>query len=135
MERRRAEDAEDFFYEFSPWENAQLGCVHDFLGRLNVPRFNKVARDNFRWADGLRITINVSIDRGEIQHLMSLGLEWILNLTQLTTEDTARALKIDPWLPTQNDQFLETVLWETFKHEDPDLENAPSFFDDGDDGP
>lgn len=34
---------------FSPWENEQLACIHDFLFQLVSPAYNEVAEHDITW--------------------------------------------------------------------------------------
>lgn len=104
-----------FFSKFAPWEIAQLGCIHDFLGGQIVPGkpglltcvpqpptycfytspylflsladynalvFNEVARHDIVWGE-LNIMFDARVVDGTIQHLLTLGLETILDIGRL----------------------------------------------------
>ena len=45
------EQQEVFFDKFTPWENEQLGCIHDYLLRKLSTAFNDVAQHDVLWGE------------------------------------------------------------------------------------
>lgn len=83
-----------FFDMFSPWENEQLGCIHDYLiEEITVP-FNDVAEHDVNWGE-LHIPWVDTFGSDEIWHKQGYllkGLEFIFQLVTATTYDDRHSL-------------------------------------------
>ncbi|KAM5351173.1 hypothetical protein ACJ41O_003896 [Fusarium nematophilum] len=130
--------ATTFFSKFAPWESAQLGCIHDFLARELLPAFNDVAEHDVVW--GEHSVLLAEFDDNQIQHLLTLGLDRILEISSsITYEDREKLLRVREMPPEENGTFLQCSLEATLDLDvDEDtgrmiLEATP-FFSDGDGG-
>ncbi|KAI1251469.1 hypothetical protein MGN70_006037 [Eutypa lata] len=128
-----------FFSKFAPWENAQLACIHDFLAREVMPAFNDIAEHDITWGAS-SISHYAIPGTGRIQHILSLGLERILEIALCNVyADRERLLKVDGRSPGVNYDFLYEALWRTC-YPDPthghhkDLVESNPFYTDGDQG-
>ena len=78
-----------FFDMFSPWENEQLGCIHDYLiEEITVP-FNDVAAHDVGWGE-LSVPWVDTFGSGEIWYkegYLLTGLRFILQLCTARTYD------------------------------------------------
>lgn len=114
-----------FFVKFSSWESAQLGCVHDFLANQVIPGqylvntfkddryltpfvvFNRTAELELDWGPNIAVSPNAELKNPEIQHFLTLGLEWIRKLVNLATyPEAGRALIVEGCPPEENRSFL-----------------------------
>ncbi|KAI1311828.1 hypothetical protein F5Y03DRAFT_342503 [Xylaria venustula] len=81
-----------FFQNFAPWENEQLGCIHDFLFEVIAPIFNDILEGNSFWKE---IPVRRATDVGDhhVQHIMSFGLKKLHDITESKSfEETCRLL-------------------------------------------
>ncbi|UPK95544.1 hypothetical protein LCI18_006479 [Fusarium solani-melongenae] len=139
--------AKSFFQKFAPWENAQLGCIHDFLAReveleahMFYPVYNYVAEHDIVWG-AYRNTLN-GYGGYAIQHLLTLGLSKILEIARSETfEEKCRLVGGGEPIHRVNNAFLLIAFRSIY---DPYLGNKkavkamrklPPFFRDGDNGP
>lgn len=134
-----------FFSEFTPWEIAQLGCIHDFLGRQITPVFDDVARHDIVWGE-FKTMFDANITDGAVQHLLTLGLEVILAIARLQDAPymvREKTLSPEDKPPSENDDFFNSALidfnYRACPANDEDLYNtllsAPPFHPDNDLGP
>ena len=81
-----------FFDRFTPWENEQMGCIHDYLiEEITIP-FNEVAKHDVDWGE-LSIPWVDSIGSTFYKegHLLK-GLEYIFQLSTARTYDDRHCL-------------------------------------------
>ncbi|KAH9899005.1 hypothetical protein F4778DRAFT_181676 [Xylariomycetidae sp. FL2044] len=129
-----------FFSKFSPWENAQLGTIHEFLGNQIFPIFNDFARHDVVWGKE-RVWFNVDINDPSIQYYLSRGLPRIHKIVSCNTyNDLEILLRGKDMLPPSRHCFLATALRNTrrvrtFGQGATSMLPAASFFKDGDSGP
>ncbi|OTA69566.1 hypothetical protein K449DRAFT_418954 [Hypoxylon sp. EC38] len=102
--------AATFFSKFAPWENAQLICIHEFLAREIIPVFNDVAEHDITW--GIHLTdFKAAIGRPVIQHLLTLGLERILEIASCALyKDRERLLAVGEAPPGENYTFFQSAI-------------------------
>ena len=120
-----------FFSKFSPWENEQIGCVHDYLfykvspGKqahglvslrsLTVTAFNEITEHDVAWgASGILDAYD--LDSGYMQHVLSLGLTKLHDTIAAESYDERRRLLYKLYLAIDLD----------FLHEGLELANEPS---------
>ncbi|KAI1080250.1 hypothetical protein F5B20DRAFT_541391 [Whalleya microplaca] len=125
-----------FFTKFGPLENAQLGCIHDLLGIEIETAVKAVAEHSM-----VEFDPDISIDDAPIQHILTLGLEKILEIVSCDTyEDRERLLIVEGMPPAKNTYFLHDAL-DSFCSLDltegigKEIREAAPFFVDGDPGP
>ncbi|KID83271.1 hypothetical protein MGU_09456 [Metarhizium guizhouense ARSEF 977] len=129
-----------FFACFAPWENEQLGCIHDFLVRAVSPAFNDIAWGAFR------VEYDDRIDSPFIQHVLSRGLKKLYSIILAETYLERHQLLYDRGFPPVTDNFLYEGLQSANEHNDhvsldgwsPENEallTRRSFFADPDSGP
>ncbi|KAI0426620.1 hypothetical protein F5Y09DRAFT_318433 [Xylaria sp. FL1042] len=105
-----ADQSNLFFAKFAPWENEQLGCIHDFLVRAVSPAFNEVVEHNIAWGHA-RVAYGYSMDAPYIQHILSLGLKKLYEITRTEPyEDRERVLCSGP-APPPSHFFLYEGFW------------------------
>ncbi|KAF7507194.1 hypothetical protein GJ744_010876 [Endocarpon pusillum] len=114
-----------FFNKFSPWENEQLGSIHDYLFHIFSPAFTNMTEEDVAWG-AFEVDITDELDSGYIQHLMSLGLSYIHELRQQRPTKTATASYM---ICTQNSTMIFYIRfahrYAPFFHEqDPGPERA-----------
>ncbi|KAJ3544169.1 hypothetical protein NM208_g3196 [Fusarium decemcellulare] len=132
--------AKSFFSKFAPWENAQLGCIHDFLTREAGQVYNYVAEHDIVWG-AHRNTLN-GYGGYAIQHLLTLGLSKILEIARSESfEEKCRLVGGGEPIHRVNDAFLLNAFKNIYdshagnKKAAKAMRKLPPFFDDGDDGP
>ncbi|RTE84294.1 hypothetical protein BHE90_001155 [Fusarium euwallaceae] len=132
--------AKSFFQKFAPWENAQLGCIHDFLCREVGQVYNYVAEHDIVWG-AYRITLN-GYGGYAIQHLLTLGLSKILEIARSETfEEKCRLVGGGEPIHRSNNAFLLIAfrgIYDPYrgnKRAAKAMRKLPPFFDDGDIGP
>ncbi|OAQ61137.1 zinc finger domain-containing protein [Pochonia chlamydosporia 170] len=113
------EESPLFFASFSPWENEQLGCVHDFLVQAVSPAFNDVAEHDVAWG-AFNVNYGDLIDSPYIQHVLSLGLEELHRITLASTYEERYRLLNTPSGPPATNGFLQDAL-ETANNANEDL--------------
>ncbi|KAH0592215.1 hypothetical protein MHUMG1_10071 [Metarhizium humberi] len=134
-----------FFACFAPWENEQLGCIHDFLVRAVSPAFNDIAEHDIAWG-AFRVEYDDKIDSPFIQHLLSRGLKKLLSVILAETYLERHRLLYSRGCPPVTDNFLHEGLESANGHNDNvSLESLSpreeallfkhSFFRDPDSGP
>ncbi|KAL6366094.1 hypothetical protein LRP88_00190 [Fusarium phalaenopsidis] len=131
--------AKSFFQKFAPWENAQLGCIHDFLAREVGQVYNYVAEHDIVWG-AYRITLN-GYGGYAIQHLPTLGLSKILEIARSETfGEKSRLVGGGAPIDRMNNAFLLIAFRSIYdidhgnKKAAKAMRKLPPFFDDGDDG-
>ncbi|WEW57319.1 hypothetical protein PRK78_002784 [Emydomyces testavorans] len=145
--RSREEERNIFFANFAPWENEQLGCIHDFLVRAVSPAFDDVAEHDITWGE-TRVEYGVGIESPYIQRLLSLGLEKLYQIITAETYEARYKLLNDRRFNCPRTQFdflydaLDNVnepddalFLSDFTPEDERSHIRPPFFDDPDPGP
>ena len=94
----KEEQQKVFFGMFSPWENEQLGCIHDHLIEQITPPFNDVAMHDVDWGE-LEVEWLEPFGDKEIfykEGYLLKGLEFIFQLSTTTAyDDRHRLLKSD----------------------------------------
>ncbi|KAF4420427.1 zinc finger domain-containing protein [Fusarium austroafricanum] len=142
------EETNIFFANFAPWENEQLGCIHDFLVRAVSPAFDDVAEHDIAWGE-LRVEYGVGIESPYIQHLLYLGLEKLHQIITAETYEARHKLLNDRRFSCPRTRFdflydaLDNVnepddtplLLSDFTQEDERSHIRPPFFNDPDSGP
>ncbi|KAI0973402.1 hypothetical protein F4678DRAFT_477867 [Xylaria arbuscula] len=94
-----------FFDNFAPYENEQLGCIHDFLIQIVSPSFNEVAEHDVNWG-AANVEYDNEIDNPYVQAVLSRGLEKIYKISRAETYDERyRALNANK-CPHCNSSFL-----------------------------
>ena len=93
----KVEQRDIFFDRFSPWENEQLGCIHDYLiEEITVP-FNDVAMHDVDWGGEYSIEWVETFGDMEIfykEGYLLKGLEFIFQLSTTSAyDDRHRLLK------------------------------------------
>ncbi|KAF2276994.1 uncharacterized protein EI97DRAFT_305534 [Westerdykella ornata] len=73
-----------YFLNFSPWENEQLACVHDYLVQAVYPAFNDIAEHDIAWGE-FRVEYGDQRDSIFIQYILSLGLQMIRKISKAKT--------------------------------------------------
>ncbi|KAJ9646962.1 hypothetical protein H2204_000654 [Knufia peltigerae] len=97
-----------FFSKFSPWENEQLGCIHDYLFHKASPVFIEITEHDVTWgATGIQDAHE--LDSPYIQHILSLGLAKLHAIAVAKTYDERRRLFYTPY-PAANTEFLREGL-------------------------
>ncbi|KAI1347768.1 hypothetical protein F5Y01DRAFT_307292 [Xylaria sp. FL0043] len=126
-----------FFSNFSPWENEQLGCVHDFLVRAVSPAFNEIVEHDIHWG-AARVDYAQSMDAPRIQYVLSLGLKKLYEITRAETYEDRERILCSGGLPPQLIYFLyegfraatrKIVVYDTGVHV------RPPYYHDQDSGP
>ena len=77
-----------FFDKFSPWENEQLGCIHDFLVQEITTPFRDVAKHDVEWGCNSVPYIDDDTGLGENLYKISYvarGLEYVHRLVTANT--------------------------------------------------
>ena len=136
-----------FFDMFSPWENEQLGCIHDYLIEEITVSFNDVAEHDIDWGE-LRIAWVDTFGSNEIWHKeghLLKGLEFIFQLVTATTYDDRHSLltskKRSGW-PFLSDALTpssaprhDSIPLKEYNDEEERMFVSPPFDDDLDSGP
>ncbi|KAF2762333.1 hypothetical protein EJ05DRAFT_497187 [Pseudovirgaria hyperparasitica] len=76
-----------FFLKFSPWENEQLACVHDYFAQAVYPAFNDIAEHDIAWGE-FRVEYDDERDSPFIQYVLSLGLEKLQRIMAAKSYET-----------------------------------------------
>jgi hypothetical protein len=150
-----------FFAKFSPWENEQLACIHEYLYRVAAPgklthrylnltsltiiAFNDIAEHDVVWS-----VFNVNYaddieDTAYIEPIISRGLP-LLHLTAMVKSYEERYKLLTPGYSKVSISSLRDALiasndpsdgtWlEDFTQENERAHIRPSFFEDPDSGP
>ncbi|KND93678.1 hypothetical protein TOPH_01416 [Tolypocladium ophioglossoides CBS 100239] len=92
-----------FFANFAPWENEQLGCIHDFLAQVVSPEHD-IAWGAFHVEYGHRV------DSPSIQHILSLGLAKLYQIAGAETYEERCLLLYSGHCPPATDSFLHEGL-------------------------
>ncbi|KAK9434900.1 hypothetical protein VB005_09689 [Metarhizium brunneum] len=130
---------------FAPWENEQLGCIHDFLVRAASPAFNDIAEHDIAWG-AFRAEYDDKIDSPFIQHVLSRGLKKLLSIILAETYLERHRLLYSRGFPPATDNFLyeglesanghnDNVFLESLSPTEEALLFQHSFFRDPDSGP
>ncbi len=143
----RTQEQQDIFFDmFAPWENEQLGCIHDYLiEEITVP-FNDVAEHDVDWAE-LTIPWVGMWGEKDIFHkegYLLKGLDFIFQLSTASTYDDRHSLLnshgskgsflYDALTPPRMLQRGGVPLEKYNDEEERNFVN-PSFDDDDDSGP
>ncbi|KAK7953507.1 hypothetical protein PG988_014201 [Apiospora saccharicola] len=72
-----------FFTNFAPWENEQLGCIHEFLIRTVTPAFDDIVDHDIAW--GASNVDYGAVNSPSIQRLLFVGLRKLHQITQAET--------------------------------------------------
>ena len=139
----KQEQRDIFFDRFSPWENEQLGCIHDYLiEEITIP-FNDVAQHDVDWGECSIPWVGSGRSFHKEGYLLK-GLEYILKLsTARTYDDRHRLLEshgsegsflFDALKPPDLLRHNGVPL-EEYNDEEEKLYVSPPFDDDDDDGP
>lgn len=90
----KQEQRDIFFDKFAPWENEQLGCIHDYLiEEITIP-FNEVAKHDVDWGELSIPWVDGSDSTFYKEGHLLKGLEYIFQLsTARTYDDRHRLLK------------------------------------------
>lgn len=153
-----------FFSKFAPWENEQLGCVHDFLvetvspgqllgafGLLNTranatsPAFDDIAEHDVAWG-AFHVEYGTGGDSPFIQHILSMGLEKLHQIAKSESYEERYDLLYSRYCPNATDSFLceglqeaneqnHDVFLEDVTPENESLYIKRPFFADPDSGP
>ena len=115
------EQQEVFFSKFSPWENEQLGCVHDYLfhlispgmflgicspiSALTVTAFNDIVHHDVAWG-ALFVEDAFDLDSGYIQRLLSRGLVYLAAIATAETYDERYQVLYEPYPKSGPEDFL-----------------------------
>ncbi|MCJ1434095.1 hypothetical protein MMC27_003461 [Xylographa pallens] len=88
-DRFRPEEQRDMFFDkYSPWENEQLACVHDYLYRRMVAVYNEFAAHDIEWGEE-SVTYGVddwhAPENSWKQGILSLGLNYLRRLVTAET--------------------------------------------------
>ncbi|KJK79987.1 hypothetical protein H634G_04226 [Metarhizium anisopliae BRIP 53293] len=113
----RVEQNKLFFACFAPWENEQLGCIHDFLVRAVSPAFNDIAEHDIAWG-AFRVEYDDRIDSPFIQHILSRGLKKLYSIILAETYLERHQLLYDRGFPSITDNFLYEGLQSANEHND-----------------
>lgn len=133
----RVEQNKLFFACFAPWENEQLGCIHDFLVRAvspgefleitctiieskthhNTLAFNDIAEHDIAWG-AFRVEYDDRIDSPFIQHILSRGLKKLYSIILAETYLERHQLLYDRGFPSITDNFLYEGLQSANEHND-----------------
>ena len=84
-----------FFDKFSPWENEQLGCIHDYLIEEITPPFTDVAKHDIDWGGDLSIPWTNMFDGSDLfykEGYLLKGLEFVFQLSTASTYDDRHRL-------------------------------------------
>ncbi|RSM15796.1 hypothetical protein CDV31_004738 [Fusarium ambrosium] len=132
--------AKSFFRKFAPWENAQLGCIYDFLATEVRQVYLYVAEHDIVWG-AYRIALN-NYGPFAIQHLLTMGLSKILEISRSETfEDKSKLVGGGEPICRSNRSFLLNAfksIWDPClgnKKAAKAMRKLPPFFDDGEIGP
>ena len=116
-----------FFSKFSPWENEQLGCIHDYLfhkvspGKrvrdlvsckaLTVTAFNEITDHDVTWgASGVIDAFDIEND--QMQYILSLGLARLHDIVVAKSYDERHHVLYTPH-PASTSRFLYDGLQRT----------------------
>ncbi|KAI8948488.1 hypothetical protein F4801DRAFT_556711 [Xylaria longipes] len=134
-----------YFAHFAPYENEQLGCIHDFLIRAITPAFNDVAEHDVSWG-AWNVDYIFDLDSPWAQYILSLGLQKLCEISSAETyEERYRALDATK-CPSVTPSFLHEgfeiasernndVFLEDLTPENETLHIKSPFFKDPDPGP
>ncbi|KAF2745057.1 hypothetical protein M011DRAFT_147762 [Sporormia fimetaria CBS 119925] len=135
-----------FFSCFSPWENEQLACLHDYFVRLVAPAFNAIVEEDIAWGY-FRVQPAEFFNCEYIQYILSLGLERLQLISAATTYETRHPLVYSDKYPKARFDFLhdalrcanqersDNIFLHDFTAADEQTHIAPSYFEDSDSGP
>ena len=141
------EQRKNFFDKFSPWENEQLGCIHDYLIKEITAPFGDVAKHDVDWGEDCIPWVNMFGDKEMFYKKRCLlnGLEFVFQLSTARTyvdrhkllsssqgsegSYLSNALKPSPLLQSQG------ATLEEYNDEEESLFVQPPFDEDNDSGP
>ncbi|KAI1109804.1 hypothetical protein F5Y14DRAFT_390502 [Nemania sp. NC0429] len=108
-----------FFAHFAPYENEQLGCIHDYLVRAVSPVHNEVAEHDVGWGAS-NVSYEASPDSFHLQYILSLGIEKLCDIVNAETyEERYRVLDATNG-PSSTVSFLYQGF-ETANNSNPDV--------------
>ncbi|MCJ1382882.1 hypothetical protein MMC17_005995 [Xylographa soralifera] len=137
-----------FFGNYSPWENEQLGCVHDYLYRRMVTVFNEFAAHDIEWGEE-RVMYDTddwyAPENAWKQGTLSLGLNYLRRLiTAETYEERYQLLApnhrsdqdfLHEGLIASNHEYEDEVELCEYSSDDERRLIHPPFLEDPDPGP
>ncbi|KAI1371051.1 hypothetical protein F4677DRAFT_436620 [Hypoxylon crocopeplum] len=134
-----------FFANFAPWENEQLGCIHDFLVRAVSPAFNDIAEHDVAWGV-FQVEYSNRVDSPFIQEVLSLGLEKLHQIVNAETYEERWRLLNSRECPNATVSFLhdglqganernDNIFLDDMTPEDEVVHIKQPFFADQDSGP
>ena len=147
-----AQEQQKFFFEsFSPWENEQLGCIHDFLIREITIPFCDVARHDVDWGErSVRYIDHDTIGENHYKkYYLRRGLEYLYRLITANNYD-ARLEILDEEDPEPHvsgrrlDSLADAFRFQVqddgvplrdYTEEEENIHIGPSFNSDSDRGP
>ena len=91
----KMEQRDIFFDRFSPWENEQLGCIHDYLIEVITVPFNDVAKHDVDWGGEFSVEWVETFGDMEIHYkggYLLKGLEFIFELSTASAYDDRHQL-------------------------------------------
>ena len=141
-----------FFDKFSPWENAQLGCIHEFLVQEITTPFRDVAKHDVEWGYNSVPYIDDNTGIGEDMYKKSYVARGLKYVHRLVTANTYAAryeiLKEPDPEPRESRRFAnrlpdvlgvriddDGVLFKDYTEELKTLHIRPPFSNDSDCGP
>jgi hypothetical protein len=135
-----------FFQNFSPWENEQLACIHDFLFRLVSSAYNELAEHDVRWGRG-QVEYPGHAGDPEVQSVLQLGLEKLYQISLAKSYDQwceLMKIPLEPRLSYPNlynellyscSSDIDSKYLRDFTREEEDYLVSSAFFADPDSGP
>ncbi|KAI3323322.1 hypothetical protein HD806DRAFT_544087 [Xylariaceae sp. AK1471] len=94
-----------FFDKFAPWENEQLGCIHDFLFRIISPAFNDLVEHDVDWG-AWEVEYCGEVDAPEMQHVLSRGLAKLHAIAGAETYEERHQVLDAYEIPDRTSEFL-----------------------------
>ncbi|PVH81024.1 hypothetical protein DL98DRAFT_514932 [Cadophora sp. DSE1049] len=101
----RVEAQQDMFFKyFSPWENEQMACVHEFLAQIVIPAFNEIVAHDVFWGS-TNIESATDASSQYIQAILCRGLAHIHAIATADSYSSRRAV-IYKLYPPYSDKFF-----------------------------
>ncbi|TVY73585.1 hypothetical protein LSUE1_G006855 [Lachnellula suecica] len=131
-----------FFSRFSPWENEQLACVHEYLLRVVSPVYNDLAEHDILWSE-FDVDYADDMDHPEyVEPLLARGLSF-LHSVALAQSYNERYKLLTPGYPVVSTRSLydaliecnesnDEIFLEDYTADDESAHIKPPFFDDPD---
>ncbi|KAJ5929175.1 hypothetical protein N7454_007023 [Penicillium verhagenii] len=105
-----ADQIDLFFKRFTPWENEQLSCVHDFLKEEFKPAFNEVAAHDIQFGE---LSISWTEDTSWLLGFVSLGMRYLDQVITASTYDERHRLLEEKLLNAFKEPTLADCLFES----------------------